>query len=148
MTHWMSMLGAGETERLVFLRDLVVMASIGIYPREHESRQRVCINITLAVEDETLRAGEMVGPDELRRVVDYEKLANTARELATTGHNKLVETLAERIASACLSDERVRAACVRVEKLDVFPDAFSAGVEVQRRRPTTGQPVTVKPGPS
>jgi 7,8-dihydroneopterin aldolase/epimerase/oxygenase len=124
-----------DAERLVLLRDLVVMASIGIYPREHETRQRIRINITLTVEDETARAGAVVGPDELRRVVDYEKLTNRVRELATVGHTKLVETLAERIAAACLSDARVRSARVRVEKLDVFPDAVSAGVEVVRRRP-------------
>ena len=41
---------------------------------------------------------------------------------------------AERIARACLADSRVRLARVRVEKLDVFPDAVSAGVEVERTR--------------
>jgi 7,8-dihydroneopterin aldolase/epimerase/oxygenase len=43
-----------------------------------------------------------------------------------------VETLAERIAALCLSDRRVRVARVRVEKLDVFPDATSVGVEIER----------------
>jgi dihydroneopterin aldolase len=32
----------------------------------------------------------------------------------------------------CLGDPRVRSARVRVEKLDVFPDAASAGVEIER----------------
>jgi dihydroneopterin aldolase len=42
--------------------------------------------------------------------------------------------MAERIAEACLMDARVQVARVRVEKLDVFADAVSAGVEVERRR--------------
>ena len=47
----------------------------------------------------------------------------------------LVETLAERLAGICLQDPRVRSARVRVEKLDVFADAVSVGVEIERESP-------------
>jgi dihydroneopterin aldolase len=127
-------MSAAERVRRVFLRDLVLPASIGIHPHEHTGPQRVRINIDLAVEDETAQAGRMVGADELRRVVDYEAIANRIRSIVAQGHVRLAETLAERIAQTCMIDLRVRSARVRVEKLDVFPDAMSAGVEVERRR--------------
>lgn len=120
--------------RHVFLRDLVLPASIGIYPHEHTARQRVRINVDLGVEDDALSAGVAVGPDELGRVVDYEKVANNVRTIVAAGHTRLVETLAERIAASCLTDTRVKAVRIRVEKLDIFPDAVSAGVEIERRR--------------
>lgn len=120
--------------RHVFLRDLILSASIGIYPHEHATRQRVRINLDLAVEDETALAGLTVGPDELVRVVDYEKIAVRVRGIVANGHTRLVETLAERIAEECLLDKRVCIARIRVEKLDVFADALSAGVEVERCR--------------
>ncbi len=120
--------------RHVFVRDMVLVASIGIYPHEHESRQRVRINIDLGVADEAARAGITVGPDEFSRVVDYEKIANRARTIVSTGHTRLVETLAERIAESCLANPRVLSVRVRVEKLDIFADATSAGVEIERRR--------------
>ena len=120
--------------RSVFLRDLVLPASIGIYPHEHDAKQRIRININLGVDDETARAGLVVGADELSRVVDYEKIAQRIRSIVGSGHTRLVETLAERIAEACLTDPRVRTARVRLEKLDVFEDAASAGVEIERRR--------------
>ena len=53
--------------------------------------------------------------------------------MVAAGHVQLVETLAERLAEACLADDRILIARVRVEKLDVFADATSAGVEVERR---------------
>jgi dihydroneopterin aldolase len=53
--------------------------------------------------------------------------------MVTAGHVQLVETLAERLAEACLADARIKVARVRVEKLDVFADAASVGVEVERR---------------
>jgi dihydroneopterin aldolase len=75
-----------------------------------------------------------VGRDELARVVDYAVIADRVRGIVAAGHVQLVETLAERIAEACLSDERVELARIRVEKLDVLPDGATAGVEVERRR--------------
>jgi len=67
-------------------------------------------------------------------VVDYGAIAGRVRAIAAAGHVRLVETLAERIAESCLEDPRVAIARVRVEKLDILPDASSVGVEVERRR--------------
>jgi dihydroneopterin aldolase len=122
--------------RHVFLRDLVLSASIGVYPHEHAAPQRVRINIDLGVEDDGARALSRVrvGRDDLSRVVDYEKVAATVRSIVAAGHIRLVETLAERIAEACLTDPRVHLARIRVEKLDIFADAASAGVEIERRQ--------------
>ena len=122
--------------RHVFIRDLVLAARIGIHAHEQQSEQRVRINLDLAVHDDGARAlsRTAVGRDELARVVDYEMLADETRALVVSGHVMLVETLAERIAEQCLVDSRVVSARVRVEKLDVFTDAVSAGVEIERRR--------------
>jgi dihydroneopterin aldolase len=127
---------AARALRHVFLRDLVLPASIGVHPHEHAAVQRVRINVDLGVEDDGARAlsRPSVGRDDLRRVVDYEGVANAVRSIVASGHVMLVETLAERIAESCLADARVQLARVRVEKLDVFADAASAGVEIERRR--------------
>lgn len=116
--------------RHVFLRDMILSASIGIYPHEHTTPQRVRINVDLGVDD----TDDAIGRDELPRVVDYEKVANAVRAIVASGHVRLAETLAERIAVSCLSDKRVQLARIRVEKLDIFADAASAGVEIERRR--------------
>ena len=134
--------------RHVFLRNLVLPAEIGVHPHEHGRRQRIRLNIDLAVADDAARGvtrapvggtmggtiGGAVGADELSRVVDYEALARGIRALVAAQHVRLVETLAERIAEFCLEDPRVFTARIRVEKLEVFADAESAGVEVERRR--------------
>jgi 7,8-dihydroneopterin aldolase/epimerase/oxygenase len=122
--------------RHVFLRDLVLAASIGVHPHEHAAPQRVRINVDIGVEDDGARplSRRPVGRDELSRVVDYEKLADAVRRIVRSGHVRLVETLAERVADACLADRRVHLARVRVEKLDIFADATSAGVEIERRQ--------------
>src|SRR5580698_8133386 len=85
--------------RHVFLRDLVLPANIGVHPHEQTGTQRVRINVDLGVDDDGARAlsRPSVGRDELRRVVDYEGVAETVRAIVAAGHVKLVETLAERI---------------------------------------------------
>ena len=120
--------------RHVFLRDMVLAASIGVHPHEQRGSQRIRVNVDLGVDDDAVIAGVPVGPDELARVVDYEKLAVRVRGIVGSGHVRLVETLAERIAAACLQDGRVRSARIRIEKLDIFADSVSAGVEIERCR--------------
>ena len=121
--------------RHVFVRDLVLAARIGVHAHEQGAAQRVRINLDLAVDDPGAgEAGPSEGPDELARVVDYQRLAAVVRGIVAAGHVRLVETLAERIASACLDDKRVMHVRVTVEKLDVFDDAGSAGTAVERTR--------------
>jgi dihydroneopterin aldolase len=122
--------------RHVFLRDMVLDASIGVYAHEHTSPQRIRLNIDLAVEDDGARPASRpaVGRDDLARVVDYETVVNAVRAVVLSGHVQLVETLAERIAEVCLGDSRIESVRVRVEKLDVFADLASVGVEIERRR--------------
>ncbi|MEQ9814128.1 MAG: dihydroneopterin aldolase [Azospirillaceae bacterium] len=118
---------ARDGVRHLFVRDLVVPARIGIYDREKQATQRVAIDLDLEVEDRIDAHG-------IADVVSYEPFVVTARQMALETHTALVETLAERLAAFCLQDTRVFSVRVRVEKLDVFPDAAGVGVEILRRR--------------
>ena len=113
----------------VFIRDLVLTCRIGVHQHERLANQRVRINLELEVEDS--------GPigDDLDKVVCYGELMTGIRHAVGAGHVNLVETLAERIAEMCLADRRVLSARVRIEKLDVFPEAESVGVEIERYQP-------------
>ncbi len=120
---------AGTAIRHVFVRDLVLSCSIGVHAFEKDGPQRVRVNLDLAV-----REGSEIG-DDLANVVCYEGIVTGIRGIVAEGHVNLVETLAERIAAMCLEERRVRTARVRVEKLDVFADATSVGVEIERFSP-------------
>jgi dihydroneopterin aldolase len=130
--------------RHVFLRDMTLLASVGVHAFEHEARQRIRLNVDLAVLDEGGphdRPFSLSAPakDDLSRVVDYEAVAARVRDIVTSGHVRLLETLAERIAEACLEDQRVRIIRVRVEKLDIFADVAAVGIEIERRAEAAGE---------
>jgi dihydroneopterin aldolase len=129
---------ATRITRHMFVRDLVLSASIGVYKHEHEAPQRIRINLDLAVAEAAPAnlSRAAIGRDDLSRVVDYERIVIRVREMVMAGHVQLVETLAERLAECCLAeDPRIRMARVRVEKLDVFKDVAAVGVEVERHAP-------------
>lgn len=117
--------------RKVFINDFIGSCALGVHSHEKGTRQRVRINVELSVVD-TGRPPD----DHIRDVVCYEEVADGLRRLLAGPHIHLVETLAEEIAALCLKDDRVLAARVRVDKLDVFADAESAGVEIERFRQT------------
>ena len=114
--------------RHVFVRDLMLDARIGVHQHEKQGPQRIRVNIDLAVWEKDV---DGIG-DQLANVVCYEEVVSAIRALVNEGHVNLVETLAEQIAALCLEDRRVRVARVRVEKLDVFADVTSVGVEIER----------------
>lgn len=112
--------------RHVFIRDLVLSCSIGVHRYERTNQQRIRVNIDLAVRDDRDL------DDDIGNVVCYEQITTGVREIVASRHINLVETVAEEIAAMCLEDQRVRSVRVRVEKLDILPDAASVGVELER----------------
>jgi 7,8-dihydroneopterin aldolase/epimerase/oxygenase len=127
ITHHVA--SAGARVRHVFVRDLDLMALIGIYDHEKIKPQRIVVNVDLSVQ-------EVAGPmsDEIDHVVSYEIVVKKIEAIVAAGHVNLVETLAEKFAEACLRDKRVLAARVRIEKPDIIPNARSVGVEIERGR--------------
>ncbi len=111
----------------IFVRDLVLTGLIGIHAHEQDQPQRIQFNVDLLSDD-----GCSSADDDIANVVSYEDIVSGIKDLLARGHVGLVETLAEEIAAMCLGDGRVREVRVRVEKLDVFDEAASVGVEIER----------------
>ena len=119
---------AGRDGYTVTVRGLVLMCSIGIRRREREHAQRVRVSVDLL-------AGDAFPGEDRRRIINYEKVVASIREIARSGHIDLCEGFAERVCTACFADPRVERVRVWVEKLDVFSDAEGVGAILERTRP-------------
>ncbi len=119
---------AAKAIRHVFIRNLELLAHIGVYHHEEGKMQPVRFNVDLGVLDDADLQ------DRLEKVVDYGVIEGRIRAIIAEGHVRLAETLAERIAAACFEDSRVISVRVRVEKLHALAGAESAGVEIERTR--------------
>ncbi len=115
--------------RRVFVRDLELMASVGVYELEKRYEQRIVVSVDLLVVDDY--DGQS---DNLGAVLDYGSVVAGIRSIIESGHTNLLETLAERIAQRCLADARVMRAVVRLEKPDIVPGCRTVGIEIVRDR--------------
>ena len=106
----------------VFVRGLHLDAEVGVYAHERGRLQPLVIDVELDV--------AAAGFERLADTVNYETVAAAARAIAAEGHVGLVETFAERLATACLTDAQVRRCTVRIEKPGALDGAAAAGCEV------------------
>ncbi len=107
----------------VFVRGLEVDAAIGVYRHEKGRLQRLVIDVELDV--------AVTDWSDLSATVNYEVIAEKARQVAAEGHRGLVETFAHHLAEACFEEPKVTRARIRVEKPSALaPDARAAGVEI------------------
>jgi dihydroneopterin aldolase len=111
----------------VFVHDLVLDAEIGVYTHEKGVTQRARFSVDI----EVMPTGEAV-EDQIGRVLDYDMIIATIKDILAQGHINLVETLADEIATRCLAHPRAASVKVKIEKLDKEPGAV--GVEIVRRR--------------
>jgi dihydroneopterin aldolase len=113
----------------ILIRDLRVEALIGIHKRERHAPQTVSIDLDIG-----LPGDKVFESDQVADTIDYEQVSLRIRALAGSGHFRLVETLAERIARLLLDDFGAPWAKVSVAKIGVLANAKFVGVTIERRR--------------
>jgi dihydroneopterin aldolase len=111
----------------IFIRDLEMIASVGVHAHEKLTPQRIRVSIDLNVGPRAADATDTVDT-----VLSYENVVKATRAIVATGHFQLIETLAERVAASCLAHFSVRSVKVKIEKPDIFPDAATVGIEIER----------------
>jgi dihydroneopterin aldolase len=116
--------------RKVFVRELELMARVGVYEVEHRYEQRIVVSVDLVVVD-----GYDGVSDRVSDVLDYGDVVDRIQRIVDAEHVNLLETLAERIALSCLEDSRVQLVRVRLEKPDILPGCRYVGIEIERTRP-------------
>ncbi len=104
------------------------MAHVGVPIQERRRRQRVVLDLDLGL---SLRAAGR--SDRVESTVDYAQVVREAKGLVESGSFRLVEAMAEAVATQVLSRFRADRIRVRVRKFSV-PGTDSVGVELVRFR--------------
>ena len=116
------------SDRRIFIRDLRVQVSIGIYDFELAKPQTVVVNVDLF-----LPPPEKAAEDDIANVLNYDIIHDGIIALAQSRHFNLQETLVDAILDLCLAQRQVIEARVSTEKPDVYKDC-RVGYEAVRRR--------------
>jgi len=95
----------------------------GVFDFEKRDGQVFVVDLVLGLDTRLAAAS-----DDLHDTVDYGSLVSSAKAAVETDPVDLIETLAQRIASVCLLDERVEWCRVTVHKPDAPIDATYSDV--------------------
>lgn len=115
----------------IVFRDLRVEALVGIHRRERHVLQTVSIDLEIGVPGAAVFVSDKVAD-----TIDYEQVALRIRALAASGHFRMVETFADRIATLLVNEFRAPWAKVSVAKVGILANAKYVGITIERRRPT------------
>ena len=113
----------------VIIRELRVDALIGIHRRERHVKQTLSIDLDIG-----LPSDAVFKSDKVADTVDYEQVALRIKDLAASGHFRLVETFADRIATLLIRDFGAPWVKVSAAKIGILPNAKFVGVTIERRR--------------
>jgi len=111
----------------VFIEGLEVDTVIGAYDWERGIRQCLRLDLTMA--------WDIRGPaesDQLDKALDYAHVGAAIERFAGAARFELVETFAERLAQALMSEFGIRWMRLRVTKPGVNARARALGVEIER----------------
>jgi len=114
---------APDAQDRLSVRGIEAVGHHGVFDHERRNGQIFRVDIVLGLD--TRAAG---GSDDLRQTVDYGSLVATVKKAIETDPVDLIETLAQRIATVCLSDERVQWTEVTVHKPDAPIEATFSDV--------------------
>ena len=118
-----------EQKYKVIINNLILDAFIGIHKHEKKKKQRVSISLSIEVVDNIYLVDQRI-----ENFLSYENVINNIKLIINKGHIDLVETLSYEILSNIFSDNRASKVWLKIEKLDVFKEAQSVGLEILKTR--------------
>ena len=111
---------------LVLIKDLILNASVGIYPKEKNRTQKVRFNISITAKD------NIKTKNDISEFVSYEDIIKNIKKVINRGHSPLIENLAQNIAKKSLINKKILKIEIMIEKLERFKEAESVGIKIIR----------------
>ena len=115
----------------ILINELTLDAFIGIHDFEKKKKQKIAISLSL---DVAYNISEI--EHKIENFVSYEHIVSDIKTILKEGHIDLLETLGEKIVDLCFKDKRVQTINIKLEKLEVFKEAISVGIEIFRKKPS------------
>ena len=114
---------------IIFIRELRLLAWIGLYKHEKAAQQTVELDIEIGLPgDSVFQSGKV------KDTIDYGVVSEKIRSILESERFGLVESLAERVAKLLLEEFQSPRVMVNVTKLGVLKNAKRVGVRIERNR--------------
>ena len=114
---------------VVFIEDLRIETTIGIYDWEKKIRQTVALDLEMAFDNHV-----PAGSDRIDDTLDYKAVSKRLIAFVESSKFELVETLAERCAEIVMQEFDVAWLRLKLSKPGAVTGAKSVGVRIERGR--------------
>ena len=103
------------SKRKIFINNLVLIASIGVYEEEKNNKQKIIVNLELLLTNDTEPKS-----DNLKETQDYNQFRKCVTDIVESQHFDLLEILTKKIHTAISKDKFVLGVKVNISKPDIF----------------------------
>ena len=103
--------------RKIFINNLVIEASIGVYEYEKKHKQKIIVNVELLLSNDSEPKN-----DNLEATQDYSQFRKCLINIIKSQHFQLLEILVEKIHSNLMINSYVIGAKVKISKPEIFND--------------------------
>ena len=102
-------------KRKIFINNLILIASIGVYEKEKKNKQKIIVNLEILLTNNTEPLS-----DNLEETQDYSQFRKCVTDIVQSEHFDLLEILTKKIYAAISKNEFVLGVKVNISKPDIF----------------------------
>jgi len=112
---------------VVFIKQLEVISTIGVYDWEKSVQQKLYFDLEMAFDNRPAAAA-----DEIDLALNYFSVSERVTEFARQNQFELIETMAEQVAALIMHEFNVPWIRLTLHKPGALPKAQSLGVQIER----------------
>ena len=102
-------------KRKIFINNLILIASIGVYEKEKKNKQKIIVNLEILLTNNTEPLS-----DNLEETQDYSQFRKCVTDIVQSEHFDLLEILTKKIYEVISKNEFVLGVKVNISKPDIF----------------------------
>ena len=102
-------------KRKIFINNLILIASIGVYEKEKKNKQKIIVNLEILLTNNTEPLS-----DNLEETQDYSQFRKCVTDIVQSEHFDLLEILTKKIYVDISKNEFVLGVKVNISKPDIF----------------------------
>ena len=102
-------------KRKIFVNNLILIASIGVYEKEKKNKQKIIVNLEILLTNNTEPLS-----DNLEETQDYSQFRKCVTDIVQSEHFDLLEILTKKIYAVISKKEFVLGVKINISKPDIF----------------------------
>ena len=102
-------------KRKIFINNLILIASIGVYEKEKKNKQKIIVNLEILLTNNTEPLS-----DNLEETQDYSQFRKCVTDIVQSEHFDLLEILTKKIYAVISKKEFVLGVRINISKPDIF----------------------------